>query len=88
MLVRKVNIPHRKQNVLTTAICVAEDMSGMPGMCLPIKDGSIGFHYRLAMGFADMWIRTVKENHEERWDIRIMWEKSHQYQICLCISNV
>jgi 1,4-alpha-glucan branching enzyme len=30
------------------AITIAEDMSGMPGMCLPISDGGIGFDYRLA----------------------------------------
>ena len=30
------------------AITIAEDMSGMPGMCLPIEDGGIGFDYRLA----------------------------------------
>lgn len=55
------------------AICVAEDMSGMPGMCLPIKDGGIGFDYRLAMGLPDMWIRTVKEKRDEQWDIGSMW---------------
>ena len=32
------------------AITIAEDMSGMPGMCLPIADGGIGFDYRLGMG--------------------------------------
>ena len=38
------------------AITIAEDMSGMPGMCLPIADGGIGFDYRLGMGLPDMWI--------------------------------
>ncbi len=55
------------------AITVAEDMSGMPGMCLPIPDGGIGFDYRLAMGLPDMWIRTVKEQRDEQWDIGKMW---------------
>lgn len=31
------------------AITIAEDMSGMPGMCIPIKDGGVGFDYRLSM---------------------------------------
>ncbi len=55
------------------AITIAEDMSGMPGMCLPIADGGIGFDYRLAMGLPDMWIRTVKEQKDEFWDIFKMW---------------
>lgn len=55
------------------AITIAEDMSGMPGMCLPITDGGIGFDYRLAMGLPDMWIRTVKEKSDEQWDIGQMW---------------
>ena len=55
------------------AITIAEDMSGMPGMCLPIPDGGIGFDYRLAMGLPDMWVRTVKEKKDEFWDIFKMW---------------
>ena len=54
------------------AITVAEDMSGMPGMCLPIEDGGIGFDYRLAMGLPDMWIKAVKQS-DEFWDINKMW---------------
>ena len=55
------------------AITIAEDMSGMPGMCLPIEDGGIGFDYRLAMGLPDMWIKTVKEKKDEDWEIGKMW---------------
>ena len=55
------------------AITIAEDMSGMPGMCLPIKDGGIGFDYRLGMGLPDMWIRTVKEKKDEDWELGKMW---------------
>ena len=55
------------------AVTIAEDMSGMPGMALPIKDGGIGFDYRLAMGMPDMWIRTVKEKRDEDWNIFKMW---------------
>ena len=54
------------------AITVAEDMSGMPGMCLPIEDGGIGFDYRLGMGLPDMWIKAVK-TPDELWDINKMW---------------
>ena len=55
------------------AITIAEDMSGMPGMCLPIQDGGVGFDYRLAMGLPDMWVRTVKEKKDEDWSIGQMW---------------
>ena len=55
------------------AITVAEDMSGMPGMCLPIQDGGIGFDYRLSMGVPDLWIKTVKELPDEHWDIPKFW---------------
>ncbi|MBQ5867445.1 MAG: alpha amylase C-terminal domain-containing protein, partial [Oscillospiraceae bacterium] len=55
------------------AITIAEDMSGMPGMCLPIEDGGIGFNYRLGMGLPDMWVKTVKERKDEFWDIFGMW---------------
>lgn len=55
------------------AITISEDMSGMPGMCLPIEDGGMGFDYRLAMGLPDMWIRTLKEKKDEDWEIGKMW---------------
>ena len=62
-LIRQVN---------PNAVTVAEDMSGMPGMCLPIEDGGIGFDYRLAMGLPDMWIKATK-TQDEFWDINKMW---------------
>ena len=55
------------------AITIAEDMSGMPGMCLPIEEAGVGFDYRLGMGLPDMWVRTVKERSDEFWDIFGMW---------------
>ena len=55
------------------AVTIAEDMSGMPGMCLPIADGGIGFDYRLGMGLPDMWVRTVRDRRDEDWDIFQMW---------------
>ena len=61
------------REVKRKAITIAEDMSGMPGMCLPIKDGGIGFDYRLGMGLPDMWIRTLKEQSDEHWNIGAMW---------------
>ena len=54
------------------AITIAEDMSGMPGMALPIEDGGIGFDFRLGMGLPDMWIKAVK-GQDQFWDINKMW---------------
>lgn len=55
------------------AITISEDMSGMPGMCIPIEDGGIGFNYRLSMGVPDMWIKFIKEYADEDWDMGNLW---------------
>lgn len=55
------------------AITIAEDMSGMPGMCLPIKDGGIGFDYRLSMGVPDLWIKYLKDVSDDYWNMGGLW---------------
>ena len=55
------------------ATTVAEDMSGMPGMCLPIEQGGIGFDYRLAMGEPDYWINLLKDTRDEDWNVNGLW---------------
>jgi 1,4-alpha-glucan branching enzyme len=45
--------------LLSQAVTIAEDVSGMPGLCRPVEEGGVGFDYRLAMGTPDMWIRSV-----------------------------
>ena len=68
------------KEVNPNAILIAEDMSAMPGMCLPIKDGGIGFDYRLAMGEPDMWIRLLKERKDEDWDFnQIYYELANRW---------
>lgn len=54
------------------AISIAEDMSAMPGMCLKLEDGGIGFDFRLAMGVPDFWIKLLKKNDED-WDMDKLW---------------
>lgn len=51
------------------AITIAEDMSGMPGMALPLAQGGFGFDYRLNMGVPDMWINLTKNVKDEYWDM-------------------
>ncbi|TDZ34655.1 1,4-alpha-glucan-branching enzyme [Colletotrichum spinosum] len=50
-------------------ITVAEDVSGMPALCLPLSLGGVGFDYRLAMAIPDMWIKILKEVTDENWDL-------------------
>ena len=61
------------QDLKPGAIAIAEDMSGMPGLCRPLEDGGIGFSYRLAMGIPDYWIKLLKHSRDEDWDIGELW---------------
>ncbi len=58
-----------------SATTIAEDMSGMPGMCLPIEQGGIGFDYRLAMGEPDYWIKLLKDTRDEDWNMHALWHE-------------
>ena len=52
------------------SISIAEEMSGYPGLAMPLADGGVGFDYRLAMGIPDMWIKVLKESpNDESWDL-------------------
>ncbi len=55
------------------AIAIAEDMSGMPGMCRPIEAGGVGFDYRLGMGIPDYWIKILKHQRDEDWNMHEIW---------------
>lgn len=50
-------------------ITVAEDVSGMPFLCVPVTKGGLGFDYRLSMAVPDMWIKMLKEQKDEDWDM-------------------
>ncbi|WP_020531557.1 alpha-amylase family glycosyl hydrolase [Flexithrix dorotheae] len=54
-------------------ITIAEDVSGMPGLGLKVKDGGLGFDYRLAMGVPDYWIKILKHKSDEDWNIHEMY---------------
>jgi 1,4-alpha-glucan branching enzyme len=57
------------------ALTVAEDMSGMPGMCEPVSEGGVGFDFRLGMGLPDMWIRLIKTTRDEDWNLGYIWRE-------------
>jgi len=50
-------------------ITIAEDVSGMPALCLPLALGGVGFDYRLAMAIPDMYIKLLKEKQDADWDM-------------------
>ena len=52
-----------------TSITIAEDVSGMPALCLALSLGGIGFDYRLAMAIPDMYIKWLKEKEDAEWDM-------------------
>ena len=61
------------------AITIAEEVSGMPGLAAPFKDGGYGFDYRMAMNIPDYWIKTIKELKDEDWKPSSMfWELTNR----------
>ena len=56
-----------------SCVTIAEDVSGMPGICFPQEEGGVGFDYRLGMAIPDYWIKQIEEVPDEQWDIREMW---------------
>jgi 1,4-alpha-glucan branching enzyme len=57
------------QEIRPGALSIAEDMSGYPGLAVPVDQGGLGFNYRLAMGTPDYWIKTIKEKEDEQWNV-------------------
>lgn len=64
-LIREMN-PH-------TGLSIAEEVSGMPGMTVPTREGGYGFDYRLSMGIPDYWIKIIKERRDEDWVVGDIW---------------
>jgi len=61
------------------AITIAEEVSGMPGLAAPFKDGGMGFDYRMAMNIPDYWIKIIKEKKDEDWSMAgIFWEVTNR----------
>lgn len=51
------------------ALSIAEDMSGLPGLAAPLAGGGLGFDYRMSMGVPDYWIKLIKEQKDEEWNV-------------------
>ncbi|XP_033215036.1 1,4-alpha-glucan-branching enzyme isoform X2 [Belonocnema kinseyi] len=60
-------------------VTIAEDVSGMPGICRPVAEGGVGFDYRLGMAIPDKWIKLLKEVKDEDWNMSdICWTLSNR----------
>ena len=57
------------------AITIAEDISGMPGLALPVSEGGWGFDYRFAMGVPDYWIKLLKDTQDDHWPMGGLWHE-------------
>lgn len=57
------------------ALSIAEEVSGIPGLCRKVEEGGIGFDFRLAMGVPDFWIKTLKHKPDEQWDMFELWHE-------------
>lgn len=62
------------------AITIAEEMSGMPGVVSNPLVGGLGFDYRLSMGVPDMWIRLIKEQTDEQWNMSTIFHELSQHR--------
>ena len=65
------------RQVKPACLLIAEEVSGMPGTCLPVEEGGLGFEYRLNMGLADYWHGLAKTtaNH---WNLGLLWHELTQ----------
>ncbi len=68
-------------NTLTHQLCpsalsIAEEFSGMPGLTCPPQDGGLGFDYRFAMGIPDYWAKCI----EEPRDMGSLWYEMTNYR--------
>lgn len=62
------------------AVTIAEDVSGMPTLGRPVREGGLGFDYRLAMSIPDKWVELLGGKQlpgniytggipDEQWDL-------------------
>ncbi len=62
-------------DVRESAVTVAEDVSGMPGLAFPADGGGLGFDFRFAMGVPDYWIKLIKDVPDEDWHMGGLWHE-------------
>lgn len=55
-------------------LTIAEEVSGMPGLCAAQSEGGLGFDFRLAMGVTDFWFKLL-DRHDEDWPMEQLWHE-------------
>ncbi len=63
------------------ALSIAEEMSGYPGLAGRVDDGGIGFDFRLSMGVPDFWIKLIKEQKDEDWNVGQIYHELSQHRV-------
>uniref|UniRef100_A0A8B9LSV8 1,4-alpha-glucan branching enzyme n=1 Tax=Astyanax mexicanus TaxID=7994 RepID=A0A8B9LSV8_ASTMX len=66
-------------------ITIAEDVSGMPGLCRPIQEGGLGFDYRLAMAVPDKWIQKKSLGWGRSGNPLVLW--CHLYSLAFWLMD-
>ncbi len=61
--------------IKSSAITVAEDVSGMVGIAAPFSENGIGFDYRMAMGITDMWFKLF-DIPDDHWDMHYLFNEA------------
>ncbi len=56
------------------ALRIAEEVSGMPGLGVPLAEGGCGFDYRMAMGVTDYWF-ILLDKPDESWSMGKLWHE-------------
>jgi 1,4-alpha-glucan branching enzyme len=64
-----------------SAITIAEEMSGMPGLGAKFEHGGYGFDFRLSMGVPDFWIKLIKEIPDEKWSVGQLFHEMSGHRI-------
>lgn len=78
---------HLIHEILPEATVIAEDVSGMPGLCRSVSEGGIGFDYRLAMAIPDKWIDYLKNKKDEQWSMgEITWSLTNRRYTEKCVA--
>jgi len=62
-------------DVTPSAVTLAEDISGMPGLVCSTAQGGAGFDYRQAMGVSDYWFKMLKDMRDEDWSMDKLWHE-------------
>lgn len=71
---------HLIHQINPNALSLAEEMSGYPGLCGTIDDGGVGFDFRLSMGVPDMWIKLIKDQTDEEWNMGLLYHELTQHR--------